>query len=60
MAKIGHCESIWTTLVGKYWKSCKQLKLAIPHQFEPLHYENIIKVEKWAKLAVLNQFGLLW
>ena len=23
MAKLGHSESIWITLVGKYWKSCK-------------------------------------
>ena len=22
-AKIGHSESIWTTLVRKYWESCK-------------------------------------
>ena len=27
MAKIGHSESIWTTSVGKYWKSCKTAKI---------------------------------
>ena len=27
MAKTCHSESIWTTLVGKYWKSCKTAKI---------------------------------
>ena len=27
MAKIGHSESIWTTSVGKYWKSWKTAKI---------------------------------
>ena len=27
MAKIGHSKSIWTTLIGKYWKSCKTAKI---------------------------------
>ena len=27
MAKIGHSELSWTTLVGKYWKSCKTAKI---------------------------------
>ena len=27
MAKIGHSESIWTTSVGTYWKSCKTAKI---------------------------------
>ena len=28
MGKTGHSESIWITLVGKYWKSCKMAKIA--------------------------------
>ena len=28
MAKIDHSESIQTTSVGKYWKSCKMAKIA--------------------------------
>ena len=27
MGKTGHSESIWTTSVGKYWKSCKMAKI---------------------------------
>ena len=45
-AKIGHSDSIQTTLVGKYWKSCKQPKLAILNQFRTLQYENTGKVAK--------------
>ena len=25
--QIGHSESIWTTLIGKYWKNCKTAKI---------------------------------
>ena len=49
MAKIAHSESIWTTLVGKYWKIAKCLKLAILNQFGPLQLENIGKVGKQPK-----------
>ena len=41
MAKIGHSESIWTTLVAKYWKS---FKIAVLNQFIPLWWENIGKL----------------
>ena len=27
MVKIGHSESVQTTLVGKYWKNCKTVKI---------------------------------
>ena len=27
MAKIGHSELFWTTLVGKYWKGWKTAKI---------------------------------
>ena len=47
MGKISCSESIWTTLVGKYWKSSKQPKLAIPNEFRTLQWENIGKVAKW-------------
>ena len=36
IAKIGHSESIWTTLIGKCWKVAKWPKLAILNQFGPL------------------------
>ena len=58
MAKIAHSELFWTTLVGKYWKSCKMAKIG-HSEFRPLQLENIGKVEKWPKLTILNQFGPL-
>ena len=72
MAKIAHSELFWTTLVGKYWKSCKMAKIGHSElqlenigkvakwQFRSLQLENIGKVAKWLKLAILNQFRPLW
>ena len=53
MAKIDHSESIQTTSVGKYWKSCKNAKIghseSIQITFGPLQLENIGKVGKQPK-----------
>ena len=57
--QIGHSESIWTTSVGK-WISCKTGKIGHSKSIQTTSLGNIIKVAKWAKLAVLNQFGLHW
>ena len=68
MAKIGHSELIWTTLVGKYWKSCKTAKIghsAKQPKFNLDHFSKKIleklqdsqyigKVAKQPKLAILN------
>ena len=59
MAKIGHSESIQTTLVGNIGKVAKQPKMAILNQFGPLHWENTGKVAKQPKLAFPNQFRTL-
>ena len=56
MAKIAHSESIWTTSVGKYWKSCKMAKIGHSELFWTTLVGNIGKVAKWPKLAILNQF----
>ena len=56
MGKTGHSESIWITLVGKYWKSCKMAKIAHSELFWTTLVGNIGKVAKWPKLAILNQF----
>ena len=59
MGKTGHSESIWITLVGKYWKSCKMAKIAHSELFWTTSVGNIGKVAKWLKLAILNQFRQL-
>ena len=56
MSKIGHSESIWTTPVGKYWKSCKMAKIGHSELFWTTSVGNIGKVAKCLKLAILNQF----
>ena len=51
---------MWTTLVGKYWKSCKTAKISHSESIQTTSLGKYYKVAKWAKLAVLNQFGPLW
>ena len=46
MGKISCSESIWTTLVGKYWKSCKMAKIGHSESILTLEWENIRKVAK--------------
>ena len=59
--QIGHSESIQTTLVGKYWKSCKTAKIGHSESiWTTLVGENIGKVAKQSKLVVQNEFGPLW
>ena len=36
MAKIAHSESIWTTSVGKYWKSWKTAEIGHSELFSTL------------------------
>ena len=46
MAKIGHSKLFWTTLVGKYWKSCKMAKSG--------------QLENIGKLAKIAHSELFW
>ena len=46
MATIGHSESISTTSVGKYWKSCKMAKIGHSESIWTTLEENIGKVAK--------------
>ena len=55
MGKTGHFESVWITLLGKYWKSCKMAKIAHSELFWT-SVGKYWKVAKWLKLAILNQF----
>ena len=48
MAKIGHSKSIWTTLVGKYWKSYKMSKIG---HSESIWTTSVGKYWKTAKLG---------
>ena len=60
MAKIDHSESIQTTSVGKYWKSCKMAKIGHSELIWTTSVGKYWKVAKWLKLAILNQFQPLW
>ena len=57
--KINHSKSIWTTSVGKYWKSCKTAKIGHSESIWTTLVGNIGKVAKQSKLAILNPFGPL-
>ena len=59
MAKIGHSQSIRTTLVRKYWKSCKTVKIGHSKSIWTTLVGKYWKSCKMAKLAILNQFGPL-
>ena len=54
MGKTGHSESIWITLVGKYWKSCKMAKIAHSDLFWTT---SVGKYWKSCKMANLDHFG---
>ena len=51
MGKTGHSESIQTTSVGKYWKSCKMAKIAHSELFWTTLVGKVLE-----KLTILNQF----
>ena len=60
MAKIAHSELFWTTLVGKYWKSCKMAKIDHSESIQTTSVGKYWKkVAKQQKLAILNQFRSL-
>ena len=59
MAKIGHSKSIQTTLVRKYWKSCKTVKTDHSESIRTTLVGKYWKSLKKAKLANLNPFGPL-
>ena len=59
MAKIAHSELFWTTLVGKYWKSCKMAKIGHSESIWTTLVGKYWKSRKQPKLAILNQFGPL-
>ena len=45
MGKTGHSESIWITLVGKYWKSGKMAKIGHSELFWTTSVGNIGKLQ---------------
>ena len=56
MGEIGHSKSFCTISVGKDWKSCKQVKLAIWSHSAPHWWEKIGKVVKQAKIGCSESF----
>ena len=60
MAKTGHSESSWTTLVAKYWKSWEMAKISHSESIWTPLIGKYWKSWKMAKLAILNQFRPLW
>ena len=57
MAEIGHSESIWTILVGKYWKTYKMFKIG---HSESIWTTSVGKYWKSCKTAKINILLLKW
>ena len=51
MGKISCSESIWTTLVGKYWKSCKTAKIGHSKSIQTTFVGKYWKSCKMAKIG---------
>ena len=60
MGKTGHSESIWITLVGKYWKSCKMAKIAHSELFWTTLVRKYWKSWKTAKIGHSESGGKYW